>query len=134
MDRMSGTKRKRIAWPKRPQFSPKVIALFEELERIAARRNLAECVPSRVYPELALCAQSDCRICKQWYDVMDEIATELKLPPWRWPCLPTNPHVPGSAQAKSWRPDPNGENLALWTQVDEARRNAKAEQQQGGVK
>jgi hypothetical protein len=65
---------------------------------------------------------SECAACRTWYDLHNKLHEELGLKPWEWLCLPRNPYPPGTAASRNWRPDPDGEEQALWQLLDEARR------------
>jgi hypothetical protein len=67
-------------------------------------------------------AAASARLAGPWYDLLDKLHEELGLKPWQWLCLPRNPYPPGTAASRNWRPDPDGEDQALWLLLDEARR------------
>jgi hypothetical protein len=46
------------------------------------------------------------------------------LKPWQQ-CLPRNPFPPGGTASRNWRPDPDGEDQALWERLDESLRLAR---------
>lgn len=128
---MSGTKRTRRRPPKRPQFTPKVLALFEQAEQINRRRSIKDCVPDdSVYPERRIyCAHSSCKVCREWHDVAYAIARELNYAPWEdWSVLPFNPYVAGSERAKNWLPDPDSRQHALWVALSEALAESKVKE------
>jgi hypothetical protein len=98
-------------------ISRRALELFAELER--ARRARRRAVDCAVGP-YGHCKTDECGACRRWWDAHAELHTELGLQPWQWPCLPRNPHPPGSAGARDWRP--GTEPAELWKLMDEARR------------
>jgi hypothetical protein len=115
---MSGTRRTPIGRRSAVQITRRAIDLFAELERARrARRRAVDCTIS----ERGLCT-TDCRACRRWFDLHDELHIQLGLPPWVWPCLPRNPYPPGSPKAREWRPGP--EQKELWDLLNEARAGA----------
>jgi hypothetical protein len=117
---MPGTRRTPIArQAARPLITPRAIELFAELERARRARALAvDCSVSKH----GYCATRHCRVCQRWLDLHAELHTELRLPPWAWPCLPRNPYPPGSPEAKKWRP--GDAQKKLQDLLNEARRAA----------
>ena len=115
---MSHTKRTPIARQATLRVSPRAIALFEQLERARRRRRAATCI---VGDSPAGYCSSECAACRTWYDLNDELHQELGLKPWQL-CLPRNPYPPGTPASRNWRPDPDGEEQALWQLLNEARR------------
>src|SRR5438045_6072503 len=90
-------------------ITARVLKLFSELERATrARRRATDCTIAAT----GYCT-TKCRACRTWYDVHAELHSELKLPPWRWPCVPRNPWPPGSA--REWRA--GSEQEQLWRQL-----------------
>jgi hypothetical protein len=118
---MSGTLRTPISRRSmQPQITPRALELFVEMERATrARRRADECSVSTYS---GYCT-TDCPACRKWFDLHAELHTELRLRPWKWPCLPRNPYPPGSPKADDWRPDE--EQQKLWGLLDEARRAAR---------
>jgi hypothetical protein len=113
---MSGTRRTPLVRRSAVQISPRALELFVELERARrARRHAVDCTIS----EQGLCT-TDCRACRRWWDLHDELHVELRLNPWQWPCIPRNPYPPGSPKARDWHPDTEQEEL--WNLLNEARR------------
>ena len=113
---MSGTKRTRIARPAIRQFSPRALALFEQLERARRQRRAATCI---VGNNPSGYCNAECPACRTWYDLHNQLHIELGLMSWEWLCLPRNPYPPGTSVSRNWRP---GEQQALWQLLDEARR------------
>ncbi len=114
------TNRTPIQRPALTMISPRAIELFAELERARrARRRATDCTIS----EFGLC-KAECRACEAWWDAHDALHTELRLPPWQWPCIPRNSYPPGSPKARDWRP--SAEQKELWDLLTEARRATAA--------
>jgi hypothetical protein len=114
------TNRTPIQRPTLTMISPRALELFAELERVRrARRRAADCTIA----ESGYCT-TDCRACRRWFDLHDELHIELRLRPWQWPCLPRNPYPPGSPKARDWRPGTEPEEL--WNLLNEVRRAAVA--------
>jgi hypothetical protein len=112
------TNRTPIQRPALTMITPHAIELFAELERSRrARRHAVDCTIS----EQGLC-KSECRACRQWWDLHNELHVELRLKPWQWPCIPKNPYPPGSPGAREWRPGTEQEELR--DLLNEARREA----------
>ena len=127
---MAGTKRRRCTPPKRPQFTPKVLELFERAEQLNCRRNSRDCVPDdRVYSERRIYCATECKVCREWHDVVYAIAQELNYMPWEdWSVLPFNPYVVDSALYRSWLPDPDSREYALWVALNDALTKSKAKE------
>jgi hypothetical protein len=117
---MPGTKRTPIyRQAAQPQITLRAIELFKQMESARrARKRAVGCTISRY----GLCT-GDCRVCERWYDLHDELHTELRLPPWRWPCLGFCRYPPNSPEARTWRP--GGEQRALWEALNEARQSIR---------
>ena len=115
---MSRTKRIPIA--RRPSFqiSPRAVDLFTQLKQAQARRRAASCIIGN--SPAGYCSAS-CPACRTWFDLHDALHTELGLKPWQLG-LRRNPYPPGTAASRNWRPDPDGEEQALWQLLNEARR------------
>jgi hypothetical protein len=112
------TNRTPIERPTLTMISPRALELFAELERARrARRRAVDCTIS----EQGLCT-TDCRACRRWFELHDQLHVVLRLRPWQWPCIPRNPYPPGSPGARDWRPDT--EQKELWDILNEARRAA----------
>jgi len=115
---MSRTKRIPIARQPSLQISPRALQLFEQLKQAQARRRAASCIIGN--SPAGYCSAS-CPACRTWFDLHDALHTELGLRPWQLG-LPRNPYPPGTAASRNWRPDPDGEEQALWQLLNEARR------------
>jgi hypothetical protein len=119
---MSGTKRTPLERRSATQITPKAIELFRELERAKrARRRAIDC---RISEQGCCSSVSECRACRRWWDLQNQLHIELKRELWQWPCIPCNPFPPGSADAREWRP--SQEQRELWNLLDAARRAAAA--------
>jgi hypothetical protein len=117
---MSGTKRTPIERRSAVQITPRALELFAESERARrARRRATDCTIG----EYGHCT-GDCRACSRWWDLQDELHTELRMELWQWPCIPKNPYPPGSPRARAWRP--GTEQKELRDLLDKARRVAAA--------
>jgi hypothetical protein len=88
---------------------------YHENEDAARARDDAPCTGYAISAMPSL-------IRKAWWDAHDELHRELALRPWQWPCVPRNPHVPGSPPARKWRP--SGAQRELQDQLEAARRAA----------
>jgi hypothetical protein len=112
------TNRTPIQRPALTMISAQTLKLFAELERARRARSAAvDCTIS----EYGLCT-TDCRACRRWFDLHDQLHIELRLNPWQWPCLPRNPYPPGSPKARDWRP--GTEAAGLWGLLNEALKEA----------
>jgi len=118
---MSRTKRIPIARQPSLQISPRALQLFEQLKQAQARRRAASCI---IGNSPAGYCSGECAACRRWYDLDDALHTELGLKPWQWG-LPRNPFPPRSPASRHWRPDPDGEDQALWERLDESLRLAR---------
>jgi hypothetical protein len=119
------TNRTPLRRPGLPQVSARAIELFEQLERARrARRRSTDCTLSGPQDYCS----GRCRACQQWWDLHDELHRELKLRPWQWPCVPSNPHPPGTKRSRDWdcAAGEGDEQQALWDLLDSARRSARA--------
>ena len=117
---MSHTKRTPIARQPSLRPSPRAMALFEQLERARRQRRAASCI---IGNSPAGYCSAECAACRSWYALHAELHSELGLRPWEWLCVPRNPYPPGTSASRNWRPDPDGEEQALWQLLDEARRS-----------
>jgi hypothetical protein len=103
----------------RPQITLRAIELFTQMERARrARKRAVGCTITRH----GYCT-GDCRACCAWDDAHAELCTELRLPPWRWPCIGYNPYPPNSPEARAWRP--GGHQRELEEALNEARQSIK---------
>jgi hypothetical protein len=120
---MSGTRRVPLARRATAQISARAVELFRDLERAnRARKRAIDCTIS----EFGRCT-ADCRACRRWADAHDDLHSELKLPPWFWPCLPHNPYPPGSPRARAWEAaEAPEEQLELQVLLQEAVRRARS--------
>jgi hypothetical protein len=115
---MPGTKRNPIRRPAVQPVSPRALELYAELRRaMRARQRATDCTLSKH----GHCT-AECRACEAWWDAHAELCSELRLPPWRWPCIGRNPHPPNSTAARKWRP--GSAQKELQEQLETARRAA----------
>jgi hypothetical protein len=100
-----------------PQITLRAVELFTQMERARrARKRAVGCTITKH----GLCT-GDCRTCRAFDDLDDQLHRELKLRPWQWPALPYNPYPPNSPEARAWRP--GGERQARWEALNEARQS-----------
>jgi hypothetical protein len=97
---MSGTKR--IPLSRRevhPHITPRAIELFAEMERATrARWKGVRCTIS----ERSSYCDAECPACEQWWAAHNALHDELRLRPWQWPAVPSNPYPPGHPSARAW--------------------------------
>jgi hypothetical protein len=126
------TKRVPVSRPAVQMITARAVELFRELERAnRARKRAIDCTIS----EFGRCT-TDCRACRRWADAHDDLHSELKLPPWFWPCLPHNPYPPGSPRARAWEAaEAPEEQLELQVLLQEAakRRTAVSARKEEGT-
>src|SRR6266536_602151 len=97
---MPGTRREPLRRPAVQQISARAVEIYAELRRAArARRRAADCSVSRHGH-----CNAECAACRAWWDAHDALCTEIRLPPWQWPCVGRCPFPPGSPRARKWRP------------------------------
>jgi hypothetical protein len=126
------TKRVPVSRPAVQMITARAVELFRDLERAnRARKRAIDCTIS----EFGRCT-TDCRACRRWADAHDDLHSELKLPPWFWPCLPHNPYPPGSPRARAWEAaEAPEEQLELQVLLQEAakRRTAVSARKEEGT-
>jgi hypothetical protein len=116
---MSHTRRVPIARQHTMAISPRALDLFVELKRAQASRRGAACI--RGDDPSGRCS-GECAACRRAGDLDADLHEELGLRPWIWPATPHNPFPPGSPSYRSWKPDPDGAQWALWQKLNEALR------------
>jgi hypothetical protein len=89
---MSGTRRTPISRPPVAQVTARGVELFTAMGKLRCT------CPSPRPP-----TQGPCPGCEQWYDLHDALHTELKLPPWQWPCVARQ--SPKRAGSTCWNDD-----------------------------
>jgi hypothetical protein len=115
---MAGTRRVPLRRPAVQPVSLHALELYGALRRAArARRRATDCTISKY----GLCT-AECAACEAWWAAHNELCSELRLPPWQWPCIGRNPHPPNSTAARKWRP--GGAQKELQEQLETARRAA----------
>jgi hypothetical protein len=73
---MSGTRRTPLTRPPVGQITPRAIDLYESMGKLKCT------CPSPKPP-----TQGPCPGCSRWYDLHDDLHTELGCRPWEWPCV-----------------------------------------------
>lgn len=116
---MTGTKRTPVARQATARITPRALELFAATEKASRQRQsvIVKCVVN-LY---GLC-RMECTPCQAWANAHNEIHLELHLKPWEWPCLPFNPHPPGSPAARAWRATGPELELQQLLALEQARR------------
>jgi hypothetical protein len=71
------TNRTPIQRPALTMISPRAVDIF-----VAMRKLKCTCLPPPRPP-----TRGPCPGCARWYDLHDELHTELPCQPWEWPCV-----------------------------------------------